>query len=98
MFERQLREELRKLRLPPELRKHAFVARNPEVSIKEEYEDTEYAHLPPFQEHEELENASKTPINSSKRKLRSCRVSSVDESRQLRSYDEGKQDSGNLSR
>lgn len=36
-------------------------------------------------------------LNNSKRKLRSCRVSSVDE-RQLRSYDEGKQDGGNLSR
>ncbi|XP_071570411.1 MSL complex subunit 3 isoform X2 [Temnothorax nylanderi] len=70
---------------------------NLEISTKEEFEDTEYAHLPPFQEHDlEMDNASK-PSGNSKRRLRSCRVSSVDENRQLRSYDEGKQDGGNLS-
>ncbi|XP_011858333.1 PREDICTED: male-specific lethal 3 homolog isoform X2 [Vollenhovia emeryi] len=70
---------------------------NLEIPTKEEFEDTEYAHLPPFQEHEsEMDNTSK-PSGNSKRRLRSCRVSSVDESRQLRSYDEGKQDGGNLS-
>ncbi|XP_050460602.1 male-specific lethal 3 homolog isoform X1 [Cataglyphis hispanica] len=64
---------------------------------REEFEDAEYAHLPPFQEHDsEMDNTSK-PSNNSKRRLRSCRVSSVDENRQLRSYDEGKQDGGNLS-
>ncbi|XP_020285627.1 male-specific lethal 3 homolog isoform X2 [Pseudomyrmex gracilis] len=69
---------------------------NLETSAKEELEETEYAHLPPFQDQDsELDNTSK--LNSSKRRLRSCRVSSVDESRQLRSYDEGKQDGGNLS-
>ncbi|XP_011689818.1 PREDICTED: male-specific lethal 3 homolog isoform X1 [Wasmannia auropunctata] len=67
---------------------------NLEISAKDEFEDTEYAHLPPFQEHElEVDK----PSNNSKRRLRSCRVSSVDESRQLRSYDEVKQDGGNLS-
>ncbi|XP_012525998.1 male-specific lethal 3 homolog isoform X2 [Monomorium pharaonis] len=70
---------------------------NLEISAKEEFEETEYAHLPPFQEHDsEMDNTSK-PSNNSKRRLRSCRVSSIDESRQLRSYDEGKQDGGNLS-
>ncbi|XP_076621178.1 male-specific lethal 3 isoform X2 [Colletes latitarsis] len=70
---------------------------NSEVLVKEEYEDTEYAHLPPFQEHDqEIDNASKTFTNS-KRRLRSCRVSSIDENRQLRSYEEIKQDTGNLS-
>ncbi|XP_032675005.1 male-specific lethal 3 homolog isoform X2 [Odontomachus brunneus] len=70
---------------------------NSEILGKEEFEDTEYAHLPPFQEHDtEMDNTVKL-LNNSKRKLRSCRVSSVDESRQLRSYDEGKQDGGNLS-
>ncbi|XP_012235161.1 MSL complex subunit 3 isoform X2 [Linepithema humile] len=70
---------------------------NPEMSIKEEFDDSEYAHLPPFQEHDsEMDNTNK-PSNNSKRRLRSYRVSSVDESRQLRSYDEGKQDGGNLS-
>ncbi|KAL0132593.1 hypothetical protein PUN28_000389 [Cardiocondyla obscurior] len=70
---------------------------NLEISTKEEFEDTEYAHLPPFQEHDlEMDNASKS-LGNSKRRLRSCRVSSVDENRQLRSYDEGKQDGGNLS-
>lgn len=70
---------------------------NLEISTKEEFEDTEYAHLPPFQEHDsEMDNAFK-PSGNSKRRLRSYRVSSVDESRQLRSYDEGKQDGGNLS-
>lgn len=71
--------------------------RNLEISTKEEFEDTEYAHLPPFQDDLEMDNPSKSSSNS-KRRLRSCRVSSVDESRQLRSYDEGKQDGGNLSR
>ncbi|XP_053974947.1 male-specific lethal 3 homolog isoform X2 [Hylaeus anthracinus] len=70
---------------------------NSEVLVKEEYEDTEYAHLPPFQEHDpEVDGASKTLTNS-KRRLRSCRVSSIDENRQLRSYDEVKQDTGNMS-
>ncbi|XP_018345439.1 PREDICTED: male-specific lethal 3 homolog isoform X5 [Trachymyrmex septentrionalis] len=70
---------------------------NLEISTKEEIEDAEYAHLPPFQEHDsEMDNSCK-PLNNSKRRLRSCRVSSADESRQLRSYDEGKQDGGNLS-
>ncbi|XP_076172133.1 male-specific lethal 3 isoform X2 [Ptiloglossa arizonensis] len=70
---------------------------NSEVLVKEEYEDTEYAHLPPFQEHDQdVDNASKTLTNS-KRRLRSCRVSSIDENRQLRSYEEIKQDTGNLS-
>ncbi|XP_025992732.2 male-specific lethal 3 homolog isoform X3 [Solenopsis invicta] len=71
---------------------------NLEISTKEEFEEAEYAHLPPFpQEHDsEMDNVSK-PLNNSKRRLRSCRVSSVDESRQLRSFDEGKQDGGNLS-
>lgn len=68
-----------------------------DVSIKEEIEDTEYAHLPPFQEQEpEIENSNK-PVNQVKRKLRSCRVSSVEEPRQLRSHEETKQDQGNLS-
>lgn len=69
------------------------------MAVKEDaYEDTEYAHLPPFQEQDtEAGNATK-PSNNPKRRLRSCRVNSVDESRQLRSYDEGKQDGGNLSR
>ncbi|XP_011335567.1 male-specific lethal 3 homolog isoform X5 [Ooceraea biroi] len=79
------------------IEKRTSAARNSEMCVKEEFEDTEYAHLPPFQEHDsEMDSVSK-PISSSKRKLRSCRVSSVDESRQLRSYDEGKQDGGNLS-
>jgi len=73
------------------------IVRNLEITVKEEFEDTEYAHLPPFQEHDSEDNPSKPSCNS-KRRLRSCRVSSVDESRQLRSYDEGKQDGGNLSR
>ncbi|XP_011141778.1 male-specific lethal 3 homolog isoform X2 [Harpegnathos saltator] len=73
------------------------LSENSEILGKEEFEDTEYAHLPPFQEHDtEMDNTVKS-LNNSKRKLRSCRVSSVDESRQLRSYDEGKQDGGNLS-
>ncbi|KMR01403.1 male-specific lethal 3-like protein [Lasius niger] len=73
-----------------------IIVRNLETS-REEFEDAEYAHLPPFQEHDpEMDNTAK-PSNNSKRRLRSCRVSSVDESRQLRSYDEGKQDGGNLS-
>lgn len=80
------------------MRKHFLALRNFEILGKEEFEDTEYAHLPPFQEHDtEIDNTVKS-LNSSKRKLRSCRVSSVDDSRQLRSYDEGKQDGGNLSR
>ena len=76
----------------------SVLLRNLEISTKEEIEDAEYAHLPPFQEHDsEMDNSCK-PLNNSKRRLRSCRVSSADESRQLRSYDEGKQDGGNLSR
>ncbi|XP_076283276.1 male-specific lethal 3 isoform X2 [Lasioglossum baleicum] len=68
-----------------------------EVLVKEEYEDTEYAHLPPFQEHDpEVDNATKT-MAGSKRRLRSCRVSSIDENRQLRSYEEIKPDTGTLS-
>ncbi|KAF7410069.1 hypothetical protein HZH68_004450 [Vespula germanica] len=70
---------------------------NVEISIKEEFEDTEYAHLPPFQEHEQdMESTSKNTINS-KRRLRSYRVGSVDENRQLRSFDDLKTDPGNLS-
>lgn len=72
--------------------------RNSEVLVKEEYEDTEYAHLPPFQEHDpEVDTTSKTLTNS-KRRLRSCRVSSIDENRQLRSYEDIKQDTGTMSR
>ncbi|XP_035738275.1 male-specific lethal 3 homolog isoform X3 [Vespa mandarinia] len=70
---------------------------NAEISIKEEFEDTEYAHLPPFQEHEQdMESTSKNTINS-KRRLRSYRVGSIDENRQLRSFDDLKTDPGNLS-
>lgn len=65
--------------------------------VKEEYEDTEYAHLPPFQEHDPETDTSKI-LTHTKRRLRSCRVSSIDENRQLRFYDEIKQDTGNLSR
>lgn len=80
------------------INKKISIVRSLEISTKEEFEDTEYAHLPPFQEHDsEMDNAFKSSGNS-KRRLRSCRVSSVEESRQLRSYDEGKQDGGNLSR
>ncbi|XP_011647819.1 male-specific lethal 3 homolog isoform X2 [Pogonomyrmex barbatus] len=68
-----------------------------EIPAKEDFEDTEYAHLPPFQEHDSEMDTTNKPSSNSKRRLRSCRVSSVDESRQLRSYDEGKQDGGNLS-
>lgn len=75
-----------------------IILRNVEISIKEEFEDTEYAHLPPFQEHEQdMESTSKNTINS-KRRLRSYRVGSVDENRQLRSFDDLKTDPGNLSR
>ncbi|XP_060813389.1 male-specific lethal 3 homolog isoform X1 [Bombus pascuorum] len=69
---------------------------NSEVLVKEEYEDTEYAHLPPFQEHDQEIDTSKVVANS-KRRLRSYRVSSIDENKQLRSYEEIKQDTGNLS-
>ncbi|XP_018399249.1 PREDICTED: male-specific lethal 3 homolog isoform X3 [Cyphomyrmex costatus] len=69
---------------------------NLEISTKDDIEDAEYAHLPPFQEDLEMDNSCK-PSSNSKRRLRSCRVNSADESRQLRSYDEGKQDGGNLS-
>ncbi|XP_033176167.1 male-specific lethal 3 homolog isoform X2 [Bombus impatiens] len=69
---------------------------NSEVLVKEEYEDTEYAHLPPFQEHDQEIDTSKVIANS-KRRLRSYRVSSMDENKQLRSYEEIKQDTGNLS-
>lgn len=72
-------------------------AENSDVLIKEELEDTEYAHLPPFREQEpEVESTSK-PVNYVKRRLRSCRVNSVEEGRQLRSYDDVKQEPGNLS-
>ncbi|XP_012144143.1 male-specific lethal 3 isoform X2 [Megachile rotundata] len=67
-----------------------------EVLVKEEYEDTEYAHLPPFQEHEQETDTSKILTNS-KRRLRSCRVSSIDENRPLKFYEEIKQDTGNMS-
>ncbi|XP_017875934.1 male-specific lethal 3 homolog isoform X2 [Ceratina calcarata] len=67
-----------------------------EISIKEEYEDNEYAHLPPFQEHDQEVDTSKSVANF-RRRLRSCRISSIDENRQLRSYDEIKQDTGNMS-
>ncbi|XP_066584233.1 MSL complex subunit 3 [Prorops nasuta] len=72
---------------------------NTDIAIKEEYtEDTEYSHLPPFPEQEmEIESSSKSFTNSNKRRLRSCRVSSVEDSRQLRSYEDTKQDLGNLS-
>ncbi|KAK0182017.1 hypothetical protein PV327_000191 [Microctonus hyperodae] len=69
----------------------------PEVVIKEELDDSEYAHLPPFREHETDVEVQSRPILSAKRKLRSCRVSSVDDSRQLRSYDEVKLEPGNVS-
>lgn len=78
---------------------------NSEISIKEEYEDNEYAHLPPFQEHDQqqqqqqqVDRASKTVANF-RRRLRSCRVNSIDENRQLLrgTYEEIKQDAGNLS-
>lgn len=74
-----------------------IIFRNSEVLVKEEYEDTEYAHLPPFQEHDQEIDTSKVVANS-KRRLRSYRVSSIDENKQLRSYEEIKQDTGNLSR
>ncbi|XP_063976886.1 male-specific lethal 3 homolog isoform X2 [Diachasmimorpha longicaudata] len=70
----------------------------PELTIKEEIEDIEYAHLPPFREHEIMESDPPgKPVSSVKRKLRSCRVSSVEDTRQLRSYDDVKQEPGNVS-
>lgn len=66
--------------------------------IKEEIEDPEYAHLPPFREQEsEVECQSKPTC--SKRILRSCRMSSVDDNRQPKSYEEVvKQEPGSVSR
>ncbi|XP_057337680.1 male-specific lethal 3 homolog isoform X1 [Microplitis mediator] len=73
------------------------IIESPEVTVKEELEDSEYAHLPPFRELDaEVEQPTK-PVSSVKRKLRSSRVSSVDDSRQLRSFDEVKQEAGNVS-
>ncbi|XP_011310001.1 male-specific lethal 3 homolog isoform X2 [Fopius arisanus] len=70
----------------------------PELIIKEEIEDSEYAHLPPFREHEISESDPPgKPVSSVKRKLRSCRVSSMEDTRQLRSYDDVKQEPGNVS-
>ncbi|XP_046616515.1 male-specific lethal 3 homolog isoform X1 [Neodiprion virginianus] len=84
--------------LAPPLKEESFDNADQNVTIKEELEDTEFAHLPPFREHEsELDNSSPKPPVESKRRLRSCRVSSMDEGRQLRSYDEVKQEPGNLS-
>ncbi|XP_034938904.1 male-specific lethal 3 homolog [Chelonus insularis] len=73
------------------------VVEAPEVTVKEELEDSEYAHLPPFREQDAETEPPSKPVSSLKRKLRSCRVSSVDDSRQLRSYEDIKQEVGNVS-
>ncbi|XP_048508958.1 male-specific lethal 3 homolog isoform X2 [Athalia rosae] len=84
--------------LIPSIKEETFDNSEHQVTVKEELEDTEFAHLPPFREHEsEMENTSPKPPVEAKRRLRSCRVSSVDEGRQLRSYDEVKQEPGNMS-
>ncbi|XP_043273477.1 male-specific lethal 3 homolog isoform X2 [Venturia canescens] len=70
---------------------------NPDMIIKEEIEDPEYAHLPPFREHESEVECQSKPI-CSKRILRSCRISSADDNRQLRSYEDViKQEPGSVS-
>lgn len=72
--------------------------RNTDILVKEEMEDSEYAHLPPFRELESEVECQSKPI-SSKRILRSCRVSSVDDNRQSRSFDDVvKQEPGSVSR
>lgn len=77
---------------------NSFLYNSSEVTIKEEFnDDSEYAHLPPFKDQDsELEGQGK--ISQCKRRLRSYRMSSAEDTRQLRSYDESKQESGNLSR
>ncbi|XP_001601672.2 male-specific lethal 3 homolog isoform X1 [Nasonia vitripennis] len=69
-----------------------------EIVIKEEVEDPEFAHLPPFQEQEPESEKTATPaMTSTRRKLRSCRLSSVEEPKPPRPVEEIKQETGNLS-
>lgn len=71
-----------------------------DITIKEEVEDPEFAHLPPFQEQEPEAEKTAPPaaVTSTRRKLRSCRLSSVEEPKPPRPVEEIKQETGNLSR
>ncbi|XP_011501045.1 PREDICTED: male-specific lethal 3 homolog [Ceratosolen solmsi marchali] len=69
-----------------------------DIVIKEEVEDPEFSHLPPFREQElEIEKSTAAYITSTKRKLRSCRLNSVEEPKPPRPVEEIKQETGNLS-
>ena len=70
-----------------------------ELVIKEEVDDSEFAHLPPFREQEPDADKSNTlAISNTRRKLRSCRLSSVEEPKPPKPVEEIKQETGNLSR
>jgi male-specific lethal 3 len=76
-----------------------FFINSSDTVIKEEIEDPEFAHLPPFREQEpEVEKSVVPIITSTKRKLRSCRLNSAEEPKPPRPVEEIKQETGNLSR
>ncbi|XP_012278892.1 male-specific lethal 3 homolog [Orussus abietinus] len=92
-----VRSRFRYAEFAPSTKEEIITEENVDVFIKEEPEDIEYAHLPPFREQEiEIESSPKS-AHLAKRRLRSCRVSSIEDGRQLRCYDDIKQEPGNVS-
>lgn len=70
----------------------------PDLTIKEETEDSEFAHLPPFRDQENETEKNSLTVTNTRRKLRSCRLSSVEDPKPPRPVEEIKQETGNLSR
>ncbi|XP_058801999.1 putative male-specific lethal-3 protein-like 2 isoform X1 [Phymastichus coffea] len=66
-----------------------------DITIKDEMDDSEFAHLPPFKEQEA--EAEKSALNSTRRKLRSSRVNSIEEPKPSKPIEEVKQETGNVS-
>lgn len=61
-------------------------------------DDSEFAHLPPFKDQDPDTEKNTLTITNTRRKLRSCRLSSVEEPKPPRPIEEIKQETGNLSR
>ncbi|KAJ8672716.1 hypothetical protein QAD02_003976 [Eretmocerus hayati] len=67
-------------------------------AVKEDVDDPEFAHLPPFRDQEaEGGKTTASAITSQRRKLRSSRLSSVEEPKPVKPIEEIKQETGNIS-
>lgn len=69
-----------------------------DVTVKDEVDESEFAHLPPFRDQENEVEKNSLTITNTRRKLRSCRLNSVEEPKPPRPVEEIKLETGNLSR